>query len=361
MNFNNYFLKSFRVLLLPFSILIGLFIKLKNWLYDKEKIKSIEFNLPIICVGNLVVGGTGKTPTVEYLIRLLKDKYKIATISRGYKRKSNGFIIANNKTDALEIGDEPYLFYYKYSDQIITVSENRILAIPALLQEHPNIEAIILDDAFQHRSIKAGFNIILTEYGNLYINDYYIPTGELRDEVKSAKRAQIILVTKCPKDISKEKIFYITQQLDILPTQFLFFTYIEYGTPYHLIKKTETYQLNQQVEILLVFGIANPKNLKEYILQNCNTYYQLDYSDHHIFSSTDLSDIIEKYKNIQSEKKIILTTEKDAVRLLKFKNELEHLPIFVLPIEHKFIKQTEIKFNDLVIEYIQQTIHNQAV
>ena len=359
MNFNNYFLKSFRVFLLPFSILVGIYIKIRNWLYNTQKIKSIAFNIPIICVGNLVIGGTGKTPMVEYLIALLKEKFVIATISRGYKRKSKGFLIATEKITPLELGDEPYLFYYKNPTQIIAVCENRILAIPTLIQENPQIQTVILDDAFQHRSIQAGLNIILTDYNNIYTQDLYFPAGELRDEKNAAQRANIIIVTKCPENISEEKMIYITHQINKLPTQHLFFTFVKYGEPYHILNQQKIYKLNQQVEILLIFGIANPTDLKEYVHNNCFTYNQMAFNDHHIFSSADFNEIIFKFKQIQHEHKIILTTEKDAVRLLKFKTEFESLPIYVLPIKHQFINQSNNKFDSLVIDFITQFGKNQ--
>src|SRR6478752_10285047 len=209
MNFNTIFLKSFRVLLLPFALIYGLIIFLRNWLFDKSYLKSAEFNFPLICVGNLSVGGTGKSPMVEYLIQLLRPHFKIATVSRGYKRKTKGYVLAKDNTTSLDIGDEPMQFHINFPDIAVAVGEERMVAIPQLLHDKPDTEAIILDDAFQHRAIKAGLNILLTVYNDLFVDDFFFPTGDLRDQRASAKRAQIIVITKCPADLSateKEKI-----------------------------------------------------------------------------------------------------------------------------------------------------------
>ena len=194
-------LKSFRYLLLPISLVYGGIIGLRNWLFDKKILKSSSFNFPIICVGNLAVGGTGKTPMVEYLIRLLKDEFNIATLSRGYKRKTKGFAIANEKTTALEIGDEPMQFHKKFSTITVAVGEERLVAIPQLLHDKPATEVIILDDAFQHRYVNAGLNILLTEYNNLFTRDFMMPAGDLRDVKSSKIRADIFLVTKCKNNL----------------------------------------------------------------------------------------------------------------------------------------------------------------
>jgi tetraacyldisaccharide 4'-kinase len=196
MNFNTIFLKSFRVLLLPFAIVYGWIITIRNWMYNKHILKSVNFNFPIICIGNLSLGGTGKSPMVEHLLWITSDQYKMATLSRGYKRRTKGYALADMNTTALEIGDEPMQFHIKHPNVSVAVCERRIEAIPQLIQDVPNLELIILDDAFQHREIKADYNILLTEYDNLYCDDFFIPTGDLRDERKSAKISNIIIVTK---------------------------------------------------------------------------------------------------------------------------------------------------------------------
>jgi tetraacyldisaccharide 4'-kinase len=352
MNFNAFFLKSFRVLLLPFALIYGLIVAIRNYLYDTKILKSTTFNFPIICVGNLAVGGTGKSPMVEYLVKLLKDEFQIATLSRGYKRKTKGYVLASDKTTALEIGDEPMQFRLKFPEVAVAVGEERVVAVPHLLQDKPNLQAIILDDAFQHRQINPAFSILLTEYANRFTHDIFLPTGDLRDERKSYKRANIIVVTKCPVDLSTEKKKELLYEIHAWPGQQVYFTTIDYGTPYHIFEKQKTWQLTAKEEVLLVCGIANPKPLKDYIHNHSHTYYQLNFSDHHIFNIDDLNNIKKKFKGIDESNKIIITTEKDAVRFVKFDKELFDLPLYVLPITHRFLFNEGKAFDESVISYI---------
>lgn len=350
--FSNFFLKSFRILLLPFALLYWLGIGVRNWLYDKNIFKSASFGLPLICVGNLSVGGTGKSPMVEYLVERLKNNFKVATLSRGYKRKTKGYALASENTTALEIGDEPMQFHLKFPDVPISVGERRVEAIPQLLHDRPGTQAIILDDAFQHRAIRAGLNIILTDYNNLYTRDFYLPTGDLRDLRSSAKRADIIVVTKCKADLTGEEKNKIIKELDPLPEQHIFFTTIEYGDPYH-IKASRTSGVNEKKEILLVTGIANPKPLKKMLEEQSKTYYMMQYPDHHIFTVDDLNEIKKRFDSIDSKNKIILTTEKDAVRLIKFHGVINDLPLYVIPVRHHFLFNEGGYFDELVVNFIQ--------
>jgi len=352
MNFNAVFLKSFRVLLLPFAILYGLVIKLRNWLFDKEYLGSANFNFPLICVGNLAVGGTGKSPMVEYIVDLLHQRFTVATLSRGYKRKTKGYVLANDTTTALEIGDEPMQFHVKFPQVAVAVGEERLDAVPQLLHDRPDLQAIVLDDAFQHRVVKAGLNILLTEYSNLFSYDIFLPTGDLRDARSSYKRADIIVVTKCPPDLSIEKKRSTIRDIQPLPHQRVFFTCIDYGVPYHITSKVQR-PITEEDEILLVCGIANPQPLKEYIFNHAATYYQQDYSDHHIFSIDDLMEIKRKFERIDAEKKFILTTEKDSMRFFKFNNEITELPLYVLPIRHRFLFDEAAQFNDKLVHFVQ--------
>jgi tetraacyldisaccharide 4'-kinase len=358
MNFNTIFLKSFRVLLLPIAALYGLIIMLRNLLFNKKWLQSARFNFPVIGVGNLAVGGTGKSPMVEYLAHLLSSEFRIATLSRGYKRKTKGYALANANTTALEIGDEPMQFYLKHPDIAVAVGEERIVAIPHLLQDCPDLQAIILDDAFQHRTVTAGFNILLTEYSNLYTRDFFLPTGDLRDEWASAKRANIIVVTKCPDDLSEEKKAGILRELKPLPSQRVFFTAIEYGIPYHICNAENTFSITPNEEVLLVCGIANPKPLKDYLLHNTHAYYLQDYSDHHIFSIDDLKEILQKFEEIAATHKLILTTEKDAVRLIKFREQLTDIPLYVMPICHRFLFDEGSQFDEMVVHFIRHFSFN---
>jgi tetraacyldisaccharide 4'-kinase len=354
MNFNNVFLKSFRVLILPFALIYGWIVFVRNWMYTKQYLKSTSFNVPLICIGNLSMGGTGKSPMVEHLLSILSEEYKIATLSRGYKRKTKGYALANQFSTALEIGDEPMQFHLKFPGVAVSVGERRIEAVAQLIQDVPKLQAIILDDAFQHREINAGFNILLTEYHNLFCDDYFIPTGDLRDDRKSAQRADVIIVTKCPSNLSSKEKDEITEKIDPALHQRLFFTTIEYGTPYHIYNPADQWVLTLRDEVLLVCGIANPLPLKNYLHEKANTYYQLSYNDHHIFSIEDLQEIKEKLDQIKSKSKLILTTEKDAVRLVKYTEELNALPLYVLPIKPKFLFEAENIFNELVKNYVAQ-------
>lgn len=350
--FSNWFLKSFRILLLPFALLYGALVWLRNWMYDKKILKSASFGLPVICVGNLSVGGTGKSPMVEYLVLRLKDRFKVATLSRGYKRKTKGYALASEKTTAIDIGDEPMQFFHKFPDVPIAVGEERLVAIPQLLHDHPELEAIILDDAFQHRAINAGFNIILTDYNNLFTKDFFLPTGDLRDSRDSYKRAQVMIVTKCPVQLSEEEKRAIIQDLEPLPHQRVFFTTIVYGQPYHIVNRQKAL-LNDETEVLLVTGIANPRPLKEFLEEKIHTYYMMHYSDHHIFSIDDWKDIQKRFDAITASNKIILTTEKDAMRFMKFENEIAGLPFYVMPIEHAFLFNEGVAFDHLLVKFIE--------
>lgn len=344
-------LKSFRYLLLPVSLIYGGVVWLRNWLFDKKILKSSSFNFPIICVGNLAVGGTGKTPIVEYLLRLLKHDYKVATLSRGYKRKTKGFAIANENTTALEIGDEPMQFHKKFADVTVAVGEERLVAIPQLLHEKPDTEVIILDDAFQHRYVNAGLNILLTEYKNLFTRDFMMPAGDLRDVKISKKRADIIIVTKCKEDLSETEMQSITKEINPNSFQKIFFTSIIYSNPYHLFNK-EVLSLTHKTDVFLICGIANPRPIKEYLTKHVHTYDMLKYADHHIFDSDDLGEIKKHFEKMNASKKIILTTEKDGVRLQKFKTELEDFPIYVLPIEHTFMFNQAEELKKIISNFI---------
>src|SRR5829696_1464984 len=350
--FSNWFLKSFRILLLPFALLYGLIVIIRNWMYDRNILKSASFGLPLIGVGNLSVGGTGKSPMVEFLVMHLKGQFKVATLSRGYKRKTKGYALANENTTAIEIGDEPLQFYKKFPEVPIAIGEERIVAIPQLLHDHPETEVIILDDVFQHRAIKAGLSILLTDCGNLFTRDFYLPTGDLRDTKSSYKRAEIIVVTKCKPDLSVEEKEKLTREINPLNNQKVFFTAIAYGIPYHISNRT-FHHINDQTEVLLVTGIANPRPLKNFLEERIPTYFMMHYNDHHIFSIDDWKDIKKRYEGIDAERKIILTTEKDAMRLLKFSNEIDGMPFYVMPIEHKFLFNEEQLFLKEVTGFIE--------
>ena len=344
-------LRSFRYLLFPISIIYGIVIWIRNKLYDLNVWKPVSFNFPLICVGNLAAGGTGKTPMVEYLIRLLRDQYKIATLSRGYKRKTVGYALADENSSALSIGDEPMQFHNKFPEIPVAVCEERVVGIPQILHDRPETQVIILDDAFQHRQVKAGLNILLTEYKNLYTRDFLLPAGDLRDMKSSRKRADIIVITKCISHLTDSEKEKITREIDPLPHQKVFFTKLEYGSPYHLFSKEEKF-LDPQAHILLICGIANPKPIKEVLNAYSATYDMMRYNDHHIFDMGDLKEIKTQFEQIEKFNKIILTTEKDGVRLSKFESDLKDYPIYVFPIRHKVMFNEEESFNSLILGYM---------
>jgi tetraacyldisaccharide 4'-kinase len=338
---------------LPFAIIYWFIIWLRNFFYNKNILKSSSFGLPIICVGNLSIGGTGKSPMVEFLVDCLKDRFKVATLSRGYKRKTTGYALANENATALDIGDEPMLFHLKFPDVPVAVGEERLVAIPQLLHDKPETQAIILDDAFQHRAIRAGLNILLTDYNNLFTRDFYLPTGDLRDLKSAYKRADIIVVTKCKTELSADEADKIRKEIRPLPHQQIFFSTIQYGQPYH-ITSLSPFELNLKTEVLLVTGIANPQPLKKLLEERSHTYYMMSFSDHYIFRIDDLKEIKKRFDRIEVANKIILTTEKDAMRLMKFKTELEELPMYVIAIRHYFLFGEERKFVESVASFISE-------
>ena len=367
-------LKPLRILLLPFSVLYGLAIYVRNWLFDKKILQSARFNLPVICIGNLSVGGTGKSPMVEWLIGLLHSRYNVAVLSRGYKRKTRGYALATASSTALEIGDEPMQIHTKYPGISVAVGEERIVAIPQLLHDRPGTEVILLDDAFQHRSVAAGLNILLTDMNNLFTRDWFLPTGDLRDRKSSYHRAEVLVVTKCPTDLSLAEKAKLTKEIKPDEGQQIFFSAIRYGMPYRLAgsgqmaegsgtsdgtltdsacRQPPADSLPRETEVLLVTGIANPKPLKKHLEQNYKSYEELAFSDHHIFSIDDLKKIEKHFNAMAAEKKIILTTEKDAVRLVKFGSVLAGLPFYVMPIRPVILFNEEEAFASLIKTFIQ--------
>jgi tetraacyldisaccharide 4'-kinase len=351
MNFNAPLLRPVRILLFPFSLIYAFIIWIRNKMFDKGWLSSSSFNLPLIGIGNLSAGGTGKSPMVEFIVSRFKDQYKLAVLSRGYMRKTKGYALANAQSNALEIGDEPMQFYNKFPSVTIAVGEERIVAIPQLLHDVPGTQVIILDDAFQHRYVTPGLNILLTDCNNLFTRDWFLPTGDLRDLPSGYKRADVLVVTKCPSELSEEQRNEIIAEIKPLAHQQIFFTSISYGLPYHLFTG-EKRPLNDNTEALLVSGIANPRQLKKYLSDNTSAYYEMLYSDHHIFSIDDLREIRKRFASITSPDKIIVTTEKDAMRLTKFQQALIDYPFYVLPIQMRFLFGGEKAFTELIANFI---------
>lgn len=317
-----------RFLLFPFAILYDLVTTIRNYFYDKGIFKSTSFNIPVISVGNLSVGGTGKTPQIEYLIRLLQENKKVAVLSRGYKRKTKGFVLLNDSHTAEGVGDEPLQFFKKFSNTSnisIAVDANRVNGIQQL-QKLVNPDVILLDDAFQHRKVKAGFYVLLTKYNDLYTNDFILPTGNLRESRRGAKRANMVVVTKCPENLSEAEQQEITKKLKIKKGQDVFFSSISYHSKTKGDHYIDVDKLNAYDEIVLITGIANPAPLLQFLEEKECIINHLKFPDHHDFSDKDLEKIKSNIRS-KSEKKLLLTTEKDYMRLSKHINKLCYLEI----------------------------------
>ncbi|MEC4044008.1 tetraacyldisaccharide 4'-kinase [Myroides odoratimimus] len=336
-----------RKLLFPFAILYGGITSLRNYLYSINILKRTSFSTPTIVVGNLSVGGTGKTPMVEYIIRLLKDKYKIATLSRGYKRKSEGFFLADEHTTMEQIGDEPFQYHHKFDNIAVAVDAKRVNGIENILKRRTDTQAIVLDDAFQHLAVKGGFNILLTTYDEPYYSDYMLPTGNLRESRRGAKRADIIIVTKCPPTLSSTEQNSIVKKLNLKLGQLSFFTYIEFSKLAYSKADSISVEDLKKEEFLMVAGIAKPQSFFDH-LKGDKTIC-LTFPDHHHFSSTDIELILNKAK----ENKII-TTEKDYVRL---NGLIPSNKLYYLPIQTSFLNNQE-EFDKTILNYVGASTRN---
>lgn len=339
--------RNMQFFLLPFSLVYGGVIFLRNALYDMGFLPSRKTHIFSVVVGNLSVGGTGKTPHIEYLIDLLASK-KIAVLSRGYKRKSKGFVLANENSSVSDLGDEPFQIFQKYNIPV-AVHKNRFLGIQILLEKIPQIKCVLLDDGFQHRSLLPNLAMVLTSYDNLYIQDWLLPAGNLRDTRKQIRRAHIVIITKCPNDLSEVKKIEITKKLALKPYQKLFFSKIVYKN-FVIDKNKNTLSLKKlaHYKVLLITGIAKSKPLQHFLKQQKINFSHIKYRDHHYFSDKDIKNIKKQYQKITNEKKIILTTEKDFVRLR------ERLPeIYYLQIKIAFFKnQKGPCFEEVFSEYL---------
>lgn len=328
-----------RKILFPFVPVYYSITWLRNWCYDKNIFDSKSYNFPVICVGNLSVGGTGKTPMIEYLIRLLKTNYKVATLSRGYKRSTKDFQVADYNSTALTIGDEPFQFHHKFDDITVSVDSNRQHGIAKLLSLKPSPDVILLDDAFQHRKVRAGLNILLTTFDKLYINDFSLPTGNLREPKSGAKRADIIVVTKYPKNISSDEKQDVINSLKPLKNQQVFFSTIDYNDTIFSSQKSMPIERLKEKQFTLVTGIANATSLLNYLKGEGFNFEHLNFKDHHVFTDAEIE--------ILNDKNLVLTTEKDFTRL---KDKVNSSILYYLPIEAKIIEAN--KFNKIVEDFV---------
>ncbi|MGP1992657.1 tetraacyldisaccharide 4'-kinase [Zobellia laminariae] len=328
-----------RKILFPVSLVYALAVYLRNYFYDKGLFSSKSFETPTVCIGNLSAGGTGKTPMVELLIALLKDNFKVAVLSRGYRRKSKGFVLADNEATVKTLGDEPFQIFSKFSDITLAVDADRRNGIE-ILEKRIQPDVILLDDAYQHRKVSCGFSILLTSFGNLYVDDWYLPTGNLRDSKKEASRAAIIVVTKCPSDLSVDSRNAIMVRLKPEPRQKVLFSYLDYDDTIKAVDDSILLEELRTKEVTLVTGIANPQPLLDYLKSKGLRFDHLKFKDHHDFSDSELS--------VLREKQCILTTEKDFVRL---KDKVDNL--YFIPVKHRFFDDGESVLKGRLQEFMK--------
>ena len=332
----------------------GLVTAIRNFLFDKKYFASVRFDFPVIGVGNLSAGGTGKSPHIEYLIQLLQYQFKVATLSRGYGRTSHGYFLADENSTALQIGDEPRQFKKKFPETLVTVCEDRVLGVPKILHEHPEVDVVLLDDAFQHRSIRAGLSVLLTEYFNRFTQDDLIPVGWLREAKSNYHRADIIIITKCPHHISLEEREKIVAEVKPYRYQKVYFSTLQYAPLYSFYNWQTKFEPNKETDVLLVCGIANYAPLETYLKSQFGNVYVRSYRDHHRFESFDLETIQETFKNIGDRRKIIVTTEKDAARLEEFRDWFleKNIELFVQPVSVEFLFSDKEKFEADILSYM---------
>lgn len=341
-----------KLLLLPFAMLYDIVMNIRNRLYDMKLKPSTTFDIPVIGVGNLAVGGTGKTPMTEHLIRILSPQYNVVTLSRGYGRKTKGFRIANNEDNAFTIGDEPFQIYKKFSPAVhVTVGEERALAIPTILQELDDTHVIVLDDAFQHRRVVPGLSILLTEYSRPFYEDHVLPYGRLREGPEGASRADLIVVTKCPSHLEEEEMMKMQHAIRTYSPKPVFFSKIRYTDPVPFGEASK--KLSNHV--ILLTGIANAHILEEYVKKTFTMVKHFSFRDHYVFKASDLQEVEQLIQKKEREGITIsiMTTEKDKVKLEReeLKSYVSRLPFFYLPIETEFLRNGA-DFDTLVASFM---------
>jgi tetraacyldisaccharide 4'-kinase len=357
-----------NILLYPLSLIFDVVTRFRNFLYDSGILHRHEFSIPVICVGNIAVGGTGKTPHSEHIINILKDRFNVALLSRGYRRKSHGFRFALPEMGPDEIGDEPLQICRKFPEITVAVDADRVNGVKKILKDRPGTEVIILDDGFQHRRILPGFTILLTEFNSLMIHDHLLPYGNLRESALNMYKSDVILVTKCPEDISPIQRRIIIKDIDKAPYQNLYFTTFGYLDPvpvYPGVNTEPVFSENNasKPSVLLVTGIANAEPLKIYISKLAADVTHLKYPDHHRFTEKDLARITGAFNSIPSTLKFIITTEKDTARLREFTNIAEALraSFYFIPIGVKFLNGDKEEFDNLIIDYVGKNKRNNRI
>lgn len=345
-----------QVLLFPFAVLYGLVMRVRNAMFNSGILRETKHPVPVISVGNLVAGGTGKTPHVEYLVRLLGDEYKLATLSRGYGRNTKGFRLASADDDYTTVGDEPLQYKRKFRDLIVSVDESRNDGVRKLLDGEEPPDVILLDDAFQHRWIKPGLNILLTDFHSLYVNDYMLPSGYLREPVRGAKRADIIIITKTPSVLSPITRRRLQSEIKPCLHQKLFFSYISYENLVPLTGAAKDITPSKVNAAFLFAGIANPYPLEDHLRRKFGEVITMEYPDHHNYDEDDIKDIIKVFNDHIIRKKILITTEKDAVRLLNAKllSLFSEIPLAYIPIRIDFHNGDGRVFDQQIRDYVEQ-------
>ncbi len=349
--------------LLPLSWLYGAGVRLRNWLFNVGLLHQQTYDIPVISVGNITVGGTGKTPHVEYLIRLLKNVAKVAVLSRGYKRKSHGYVLAEKDSTVADIGDEPFQMKQKFNDIYVAVDSKRREGIDRLTHDNEtkDVDVILLDDAFQHRYVKPGINILLVDYHRLIIYDKLLPAGRLREPLSGKRRADFVIITKCPADLKPMDIRVLTKAMNLYPYQELFFTTMKYGDCYPLYAQQEAKALQELkgLNVLLLTGIASPEEMQHDLQDKCRSLQSLTFGDHHAFTPKDVENINETFASMEAPK-VIITTEKDSTRLLQTEGLSEEVKksLYVQPIEVKFMQEQEELFNNKIISYVRKNSRN---
>ena len=349
--------------LLPLSWLYGIGVRVRNWMFDIGVLKSQSYDIPVISVGNITVGGSGKTPHVEYLINLLHEKLKVGVLSRGYKRKSRGYLLADKDTEMREIGDEPFQMKHKYPDIYMAVDRNRRNGINRLTHDEltKDVDVILLDDAYQHRYVKPGINILLVDYHRLIIYDKLLPAGRMREPQEGKSRADIVIVTKCPKDLKPMEFRVLKRVMNLYPYQELYFTTLQYESLKAVFRdeRKPLSSLPKGVNILLLTGIASPQQMVMDLKPISEKITPMAFGDHHQFTEDDAERINNTFAAMP-EPKVIITTEKDATRLnsLDTLSEATKNSIYALPIRIRFMLEGEEEFNNKIISYVRKNSRN---
>lgn len=344
----------FRLLLAPFSLLYGVVVGFRRLLYKKGVLRAVSFDIPVITVGNLSVGGTGKSPHVEYILSYLKEYLPVGTLSRGYKRRTEGTRFVHSKNQVEDVGDEALQIKLKYPDAVVAVSEKRVLAIPEMLSKYPSLKCIILDDAFQHLAVNPGLSILLTTYSEPFYQDFILPSGRLREWRDGYERADLIIVSKCPAQLSEDKKAAMISKINPLKGQRVFFSYYEYGKPYFLFGPKYQLEWVEDIDAILICGIANPKYLEDYLIENVGRLHTMSFPDHHYFEEREIDDLIQRFNSLKTKRKAVITTEKDAVRLFRYKDRFiqNNIPLFVIPVKVKFHFDQEEDFRQQLRSFL---------